>query len=79
MTIPACLLLRSLLGAKRTWVGALHMSAFGGKGDITIAACPLLRSLLGIKRTCLIAAQMSALDPKRTSAGLYVRPSGVLN
>src|SRR5215831_6926721 len=50
MTIWACLLLRSLLGVKRTWVGALHMSAidpkrtcpsalqmsaFGGKADMT--------------------------------------------
>ena len=31
MTIWACLLLRSLLGVKRTWVGALHMSAFDPK------------------------------------------------
>src|SRR5262245_55195797 len=28
MTIWASLFLRSLLGVKRTWVGALHMSAF---------------------------------------------------
>ena len=31
MTIWACLLLRSLSGVKRTWVGALHMSAYDPK------------------------------------------------
>jgi hypothetical protein len=31
MTIGTCPLSRSLLGVKRTWVGALHMSAFDPK------------------------------------------------
>src|SRR6476659_1180224 len=44
-----------------------HMSAFGGKADMTLCGNPLSRSLSGVKRTCLIAARMSAFDPKRTS------------
>jgi hypothetical protein len=28
----------SALGPKQTWAGALHMSAFGGKADMTFAA-----------------------------------------
>jgi hypothetical protein len=31
-----CLLLRSLLGVKRTWVGALHMSAFDPKRTLAV-------------------------------------------
>jgi hypothetical protein len=27
----------SAIGTKQTWVGALHMSAFGGKADMAIA------------------------------------------
>ena len=38
MTIWACLLLRSLLGVKRTWVGALHMSAFDPKRTSAVIA-----------------------------------------
>jgi hypothetical protein len=56
----------SAIGPKRTFVFAPHMSAFGGKADMTIAACLLFRSLLGVKRTSHFAAQMSANDPKRT-------------
>ena len=56
----------SLLGLKRTWAGALHMSAydpkqtwaialhmsaFGGKADMTFCGNALSRSLLGVKRT----------------------------
>jgi len=52
----------------QTSVVAAHMSAFGGKADMTSCANPLLRSLLGEKRTSLFAAHMSAFDPKRTSA-----------
>ena len=36
---------------KQTWMNALHMSAFGGKADMTTRACLFLRSLLGVKRT----------------------------
>ena len=56
----------SAFGPKRTSLIAPHMSAFGGKADITIAACLLSRSLLGVKRTWVSALQMSAYDPKRT-------------
>src|SRR5262249_46239707 len=38
----------SAVGPKRTWPTALHMSAFGGKADITVCGSPLSRSL---KRT----------------------------
>src|SRR5262245_13065799 len=57
----------SLLRVKRTWPSALHMSAFGGKADLTVCRCPLSRSLLGVERTCRFALHMSAYDPKRTS------------
>jgi hypothetical protein len=56
----------SAFGPKRTSVAAPHMSAFGGKADMTACGNPLLRSLLGAKRTCLFALHMSANDPKRT-------------
>jgi hypothetical protein len=57
----------SAIGPKHTRPSALHMSAYGGKADMTLCGNPLLRSLLGVKRTSLFAAQMSAYDPKRTS------------
>jgi hypothetical protein len=58
----------SAFDPKQTWAAAPHMSAFGGKADITILrdACLLLRSLLGVKQTCPAALHMSAFDPKRT-------------
>jgi len=37
----------SAIGPKQTSASALHMSAFGGKADMTRNWCPLLRSLLG--------------------------------
>src|SRR5262245_8743580 len=57
----------SAIGPKRTCACALHMSAFGGKPDMTLCGNSLSRSLLGVKRTCLFALHMSAFDPKRTS------------
>src|SRR5262249_9301690 len=57
----------SAFGPKLTCVSALHMSAFGGKADMTVCRCPLSRSLSGVKRTSLFAPHMSAFDPKRTS------------
>jgi len=39
----------SAFGPKRTSLAALHMSAFGGKADMTKRKYPLLRSLLGGK------------------------------
>jgi len=56
----------SAYGPKQTWALALHMSAFGGKADMTVCGNPLSRSLLGVKRTCLFALHMSTFDPKRT-------------
>jgi hypothetical protein len=53
-------------GPKQTSVVAPHMSAFGGKADLTVCGNPLSRSLLGAKRTCPFAPHMSANDPKRT-------------
>src|SRR5215467_10071976 len=58
----------SAIGPKRTSLVALHMSAFGGKADMTLCGNPLLRSLLGVKRTWAVAPHMSAYDPKRTWA-----------
>jgi hypothetical protein len=62
----------SAIGPKRTSVVAPHMSAFGGKADMTVCGDPLLRSLLGVKRTCPVAAHMSAFDPKRTSVAFRI-------
>ena len=59
----------SAIGPKQTSGFASHMSAFGGKADMTFCGNPLSRSLLGAKRTCPFALHMSANDPKRTSAG----------
>src|SRR5262249_4163580 len=56
----------SAFGPKQTWVSALHMSASGGKADMTVCGCLLSRSLLGVKRTCFVALHESASDPKRT-------------
>jgi len=60
-------MLMSAYGPKQTLTRALHMSAFGGKADMTVCGCLLSRSLLGGKRTWLFALHMSAFDPKRTS------------
>jgi hypothetical protein len=57
----------SAIGPKRTSASAPHMSAFGGKADMTFRGNLLSRSLFGIERTWPIAVQMSAFDPKRTS------------
>src|SRR5262245_50729163 len=57
----------SAIGPKQTWASALHMSAFGGKADMSFAGSPLSRSLLGVKRTWPTALHMSAFDPKRKS------------
>src|SRR5262245_15077529 len=42
----------SAFGPKLTFASALHMSAFGGKADMTFCGCLLSRSLSGVKRTC---------------------------
>jgi hypothetical protein len=61
----------SAIGPKRTWASALHMSAFGGKADMTSCGYPLSPSQLGVKRTWVGAPQMSAYDPKRTSENTH--------
>src|SRR5215467_11087504 len=58
----------SAIGPKQTWARALHMSAFGGKADMTFCGSPLSRSLLGVKQTSLFATHMSAFDLQRTSS-----------
>ena len=42
---------RTCWGPKQTLLIAPHMSAFGGKADMTLCGNSLLRSLLGAKRT----------------------------
>src|SRR5262245_35898739 len=77
--MPFCVHM-SAIGPKRTSLVAPHMSAFGGKADMTIWACLLLRSLLGAKRTCGFALHMSAFDPKRAWHAfpiLLLRPLGM--
>jgi hypothetical protein len=37
----------SAIGPKQTWRIALHMSAIGGKADMTFCRNPLSRSLFG--------------------------------
>jgi hypothetical protein len=56
----------SAIGAKQTWASAPHMSAFGGKADMILCRNPLSRSLLAVKRTSLVALHMSVFDRKRT-------------
>jgi hypothetical protein len=48
---PGVLDLMSAICLKQTWASALHMSAFGGKADMTVCRNPLSRSLSGLKRT----------------------------
>ena len=51
----------SAIGTKRTSLVAPHMSAFGGKADMTVCGNPLSRSLLGVKRTCRFALHIPLL------------------
>src|SRR5262252_933173 len=69
----------SAIGPKQTLPSALHMSAFGGKADMTIGTCPLSWSLSGVKQTSLVAAHMSAFDPKRTLVILKADPSRAMS
>ena len=64
----------SAFGPEQTPSSAPHMSAFGGKADMTGCRSPLSWSLLGVKRTSPIALHESAYDPKRTSLGLLLDP-----
>jgi len=56
----------SAIGPERTFLIALHMSAFGGKADMTTGTWPLSWSPSGVKRTSPFALHMFANDPKRT-------------
>jgi hypothetical protein len=51
----------SAIGPKQTWASAPHISAFGGKADMTLCGNPLLRSLSGVKRTFQLCRSMSAI------------------
>ncbi len=64
----------SAIGPKRTSLVAAHVSAFGGKADMTFCGNLLSRSLFGVKRTRHIAPHMSAYDPKRTLGGFTADP-----
>src|SRR5262245_11117523 len=57
----------SAVGPKQTSASAPHMSAIGGKADMTVCGSLLLRSLLTVRRTSAVALHMSASDPKRKS------------
>ena len=58
----------SAIGPKQTSASALHMSAFGGKADITFWTDVRFRGRYGGKADIAVALHMSAFDPKRTSA-----------
>jgi hypothetical protein len=60
----------SAFGPKRTWPRALHMSALGGKADMTFRGSPLLRSLFGVKRTCRFATLAHSLGTIITGLAL---------
>jgi hypothetical protein len=85
MTVCRNPLLRSLLGAKRACVVALHMSAydpkqtltnaphmsaFEGKADMAFCGNPLSRSLLRVKRTSGFCGRIC---PLMTQSGLLWR------
>jgi hypothetical protein len=56
----------SAYGPKRTWLVALHMSAFGGKADFVSEKANIRK--------------ISAFDPKRTwAAARKLRKSGLVN
>jgi hypothetical protein len=67
----------SAIGPKQTWTSAPHMSAFGGKADITFFESPLSRSLSGAKRTsptpCRWVSHYAALltDSRGTLSKLF--------
>ena len=60
----------SAIGPKQTWASALHMSAFGGKADMTICDMSAFAVAIGGKADIACCAHMSAFDPKRTFGGL---------
>src|SRR5262245_62075946 len=57
----------SAFGPKRTCLVALHMSAFGGKADMTFRGSPLLRSE---QSGHAVLHCICLLDPKRTSTSV---------
>ena len=58
----------SAIGPLPTFRFALHLSAFGGKGDITLCGSRLLRSLFGVKRTLLLRCVRRASFVQRAEA-----------
>src|SRR5262245_888353 len=67
----------SAFGPKQTCTSEVHMSASGGKPDMTGCGSPLSQSLSGVKQTWVSALHMSAFDPKRTlvtSFGVWSGP-----
>jgi hypothetical protein len=67
----------SAIGPKQTWAGALHMSAFGGKADITVASrydpdlLPVLAKVADYSQYYApsVVAHCDCLD--KGAAGLY--------
>ena len=57
----------SAFGPWQASLAAPHMSAFGGKADMTFCGISLSRSLLGVERTWRFAVRTSAFNPKRQS------------
>ena len=56
----------SAIGAKRTWASALHMSAFGGKADITFCGAnvrlwPKADMAIALRNVCLKRTFATAL------------------
>jgi hypothetical protein len=56
----------SASGPKRTCLVAPHMSACGGKADMTVCGMSAFAVAIGVKRTWLVALHMSASDPEWT-------------
>src|SRR5262249_31880515 len=58
----------SAFGPKQTWHAAPHMSAFGGKADMTLCGNPLSRSLFGVLSE--VHYSRYGLAPRQFSSGI---------
>jgi hypothetical protein len=56
----------SASGPKQTWMNAPHMSAFGGKADMTICGMSAFAVAIGGKADMTCCAAYIGFDPKRT-------------
>jgi hypothetical protein len=56
----------SAIGPKQTWAIAMHMSAFGGKADITFCGMSAFAVAIGGEAEVELRCEMSVVDPKRT-------------